>query len=196
MIAKRLLAPVLLALALVPGCATRNNYLLNRGADLADILRLHVMFGPGAGAKVDVFRVIHGGILYTHDSFAFGLHNRAVGPWRETIFSWGLLVGQHNEIETRGIDRLSGSYGWVFGEKGEGGVFLPPNGKLDLDMLTVRGTAMLVVGVDCEVRIGEVLDFLAGIFQFDPAGDDEDYEAMLEPEMPPEPPPAGGDAQG
>ena len=34
---------------------------------------------------------------------------------------------------------------------------------------------MLGIGFDMELRVGEVVDFVAGIFQFDPAGDDGDY---------------------
>jgi len=184
----RILSVCLLSLALLPSCASRNNYVINRGADLADILRIHVMFGPGIAAKVEATRLLHLGAEYTHKTFAWGFHNREVGAWRETIWSWGLVVGAHNEQIER-IDRVSGSYGWAFG--GEGGAFHAAEGAGGLDLLTFRGTLMLVVGLDLEVRVGEVLDFLAGLAQFDPSGDDRNYETMKAPDEPaPEAPPA------
>ena len=161
----------LLALALLPACAS-NDYLNNRGADFVDILRGKVMFGPGIGLKGEATRVIHAGILYNHNSFAAGLGNRELGVWRESAFSWGLIVGHHEEIDTNPIPYLSGSYGWNFSGDEGGGVFETSGYGGALDLLTFRATAMLVVGIDLEVRVGEVLDFLAGIFQFDPSGDD------------------------
>lgn len=183
----RILSACLFAVLLVaPGCASGRNYAVNRGADLVDILRLHVMAGPGIGVKAEATRLIHAGILFEQSCFAWGLHNRAVSPWKESVFSWGLVVGYHDETVER-IPVLSGDYGWRFDNEGEGGVFqaADPSGNLTLDLLTFRGAVMLLVGIDLEVRVGEVLDFVAGIFQFDPSGDDVDVEAMREPDLPP-----------
>lgn len=185
----RSLAACLFTLILMaPGCSSGRNYAVNRVADIADILRLHVMAGPGVGLKGEATRLIQGGILYERDVFAWGIHDRAIGPWREDVFSWGLVVGAHDE-NLEGIPRLSGDYGWRFDREGQGGIFQSgdEDGQLSLDLLTVRGTAMLLVGIDIEVRIGEVLDFVAGIFQFDPSGDDIDVESMREPVLPAKP---------
>jgi len=164
---------LLIALSVMPACATTSagDYFVNRGGDLADILRLHVLAGKAIGAKVDVFRIIHLGIEWEGDAWAWGLGNREVTKWRESVFSWGLLLGHHEEqITGTTAGRISGSYGWSFGEKGSGFQVADPNNWLDI--LSVRGSAMLGLGIDVDVRIGEVIDFLAGIFQFDPAGDD------------------------
>jgi hypothetical protein len=165
---------LLLVVTLLPACqsSSAGDYFINRGADLTDILRVHVMAGKAAAAKVDVFRMIHAGIGWEDDAWAWGLANREVTHWRESIFTWGLILGHYDEKSVVGLSdgRVSGSYGWNFGEKGN--TFQVADEKNWLDMLEVRGTLALGVGIDLEIRIGEVIDFVAGIFQFDPSGDD------------------------
>ncbi len=173
---RALAACLLTSLLVFPACATRDNYVVNRVADFSDILRVHLMFGPGIAVKAEATRLLHLGGAYTHNTFAWGWHNRAVGAWRESIRSWGLLVGHHEEEIGPPLDYYSGDYGWTFGEGGMG--FQPATGEFDLDLLTFRAQLMLLIGIDLEVRVGEVLDFVAGIFQFDPAADDRDYENM------------------
>ncbi|MDG2148736.1 MAG: hypothetical protein P8N09_04345 [Planctomycetota bacterium] len=173
----RALATLLLSLALfLPGCSGRDNYLTNRVADFSDIIRVQFMAGAGVGAKVEATRLLQLGFVYTHNNFAWGWANRRLGAWRESIRSWGLIVGHYSEEVGPPMDYYSGDYGWTFGENGVG--FQTATGGLDLDLLTFRGTAMLFLGADLEVRLGEVIDFIAGIFQFDPAADDRDYENM------------------
>jgi hypothetical protein len=162
-----------LILCLVPACASTSagDYFTNRGADLVDILRMHVVAGRAFALKADVFRMIHAGIGWEHNAWAWGLANREVTGWRESVFTWGLILGHYQEQVTgTSENRVSGSYGWSFGEKGNGFEFADQ--KNWLDILTVRGTVMFGVGLDVEFRIGELFDFLAGIFQFDPSGDD------------------------
>lgn len=173
---KRLTA-CLLALALLPACASRNNYMLNRGADLADVFRGHIMFGPGFAAQIEATRVLSLGVTYERNVFAWGLANRELATWRETISGWGVLVGNHHEESVAPLESVSGSYGWEFGESA-GGSFVAPPGATALDLLTFRLTLMAVVGFDIELRLGEAFDFAAGLFQFDPVGDDLDYESM------------------
>ncbi len=174
---KHHLAAGLLSLSLLTSCSSTNasDYLLNRGGDLVDIVRLHVMFGKGVAVKLDVTRGLQLGIGWESNVWAWGLANREVAGWRESIFTWGLLLGYHDEKEIVGIDGwYSHSYGWRFGAEG-GSTFTASEPDNPLDFLTLRGTLMLVVGVDAEIRFGEVIDFLVGIFQFDPAGDDRPY---------------------
>jgi len=169
----RLLASATLALALSPGCESPSTYWSNRGSDLLDTVRIHGMFGPGVGAKLEVTRFLQLGLLGTWKTFALGVADDEAGYWRETIFSWGLLIGAHYELEMKGVERVSGSYGWVFLP---GEVFKPSDsGEYDLDIYTIRGTAMLVVGLDLELRMGEIYDFIVGFFTLDPAGDDIDH---------------------
>lgn len=175
---KSALAALVVTLAMLPGCGTRNAYLVNRGGDFVDILRIHGMFGPGVAAKVEVTRLLHFGFTLTHNSFAGGLENRAFGGWRESLLGWGLFVGQHSETLS-GIETYSGDYGWQFGES-----LNFESGGSGLDLLTFRATGMFILGLDVEFRFGELLDFLAGIFQFDPAGDDIDPSTMKRADLP------------
>ncbi len=171
-----------LALVLLPACASTSagDYLSNRGGDLVDVLRGHVTFGKAAAVKADAFRFVHAGIGWESDARAWGLANRELTSWRESVFSWGLLFGHHDESVTGTADgRVSGSYGWTFGEKGNGFQFADEHNWLDL--LSVRATLMLGVGIDLEVRVGEAIDFVFGIFQFDPAGDDLAVSKLKKP---------------
>jgi hypothetical protein len=161
------------ALCLMPACSSTSagDYFVNRGSDLVDILRLHGAVGRAFVVKADAFRIFHLGIGYEGNAYAWGLANREVTGWRESIFTWGLVLGHHQEtIVGNSENRVSGSYGWDFREHGNGFQVSDQNNMLDI--LTVRGTVMVGIGLDLEVRVGEVIDFLAGIFQFDPSGDD------------------------
>ncbi len=173
-------AALLLTLVLLPACHTTptKNYFVNRGGDLTDILRGHVMWGKGIALKLEVTRLLHlGGGWW--DAQAWGLSNREVGGWHEQVGTWGLILGEYHERDVYDIDRVSGSYGWRFAEEG-GTSFHQADPDNPLDLLTVRADLMLFVGIDLEVRVGEVIDFVAGIFQFDPANDDNDYTSVID----------------
>jgi hypothetical protein len=156
-----------LLLFLVPACANTGDYVSDRGGDLADILRLHAVAGSAVAAEVQVTQFLGVGFAWEDEAWAGGLHNRAIGAWRESVHGWGLLI--HDWFErTRGIPRYSGSYGW-YREEG-GPTFTGPDGWVD--RFTVRATAALIVGLDVELRLGELIDFLVGIAGWDPAVDD------------------------
>lgn len=174
------LALCLLGLALLPACATRNDYLLNRGGDLADILRLHVMAGPGVAAQLEVTRALSLGFTYEKDVYAAGLANRELGAWQESVVGWGLIMGRHDESISDPIGPISGSYGWTF--EREGSAFQMAEQSNALDLLTIRGTAMVLLGIDVEVRLGELIDFVGGLFLIDLANDDSRYEGMRDAE--------------
>ncbi len=162
---KRLAASLLLAL--VPACASHHDYLSDRGGDLVDILRVHALVGPAVAAEVQATQWLGVGFAWEDDVWAGGLHNRAVGTWSETVKGWGLLIHDWNEA-TKGIPAYSGSYGWY---RKPGGPHFTGAGHY-LDIWTVRATAALLIGIDVEVRLGEVVDFVGGILTWDPAGDD------------------------
>ena len=171
--AMKLLAACVLSLALLPACASSGtaHYFSNRGGDLVDIVRGHLILGPAIGARVEVTRMASLGYVWEDRAWAGGLHNRAVGQWHESIASWGLIVGQHDERAMEGIPAVSGDYGWFGGEHSVGYSSTQPDNPLDL--LTVRGTVALILGADLELRVGEAVDFLFGLFTIDPAGDDQ-----------------------
>lgn len=171
---------LLLSLALFPGCVSQSGYLNNRAADAVDIFRGNVQFGATFGVKLEATRLLHLGILYSHRAYALGLHNREVGIWRSSAFSWGLLVGHHDEIDTEPLPWVSDSYGWDFAAR-DGEYFDPGEEGGALDLLTFRASAMLVLGLDLEFRLGELIDFLGGIVGFDLSQDDVDYATISNP---------------
>jgi hypothetical protein len=159
--------------ALLPACASTSagDYFTNRGADLVDILRIHGAAGRAVAVKVDAFRMFHFGIGWEATPTP-GVSRTARSPAGARRSSPGASCSATTARRSNGTseNRVSGSYGWTFGEKGNGFQVADPGNWLDL--LSVRGTAMVGIGLDVELRFGEVIDFLAGIFQFDPAGDD------------------------
>ncbi len=175
-----LLGSCLLTLALLPGCAqtTAGDYLMNRGGDLSDALRLNLKAGQGIGWKFEATRLVHAGFLWENGAYAAGFGNRELAWWQESALSWGLVLGHHQETILRGMNgRYSGSYGWNFSKDG-GSAFEMAEPDNFLDLLGFRGTVMLLVGIDAELRVGELLDFVVGLFQFDPSGDDVDYSSL------------------
>lgn len=158
-------AAVLLALS---ACAPLADYASDRGGDAADMLRFHVMAGFGADAMLEATRALRlGAGLY--EAQCAGLHRRAFGTWHERVEEGGAFF-VHGRLESvTGIPRVSGSYGT-----------LPPWGPARLlqpdetwvDLFVLRATAMAGLGIDVEVRLGQVLDFLGGLFLWDPAQDD------------------------
>jgi hypothetical protein len=168
----KLLHACLLSAVLLGGCATPDgtgDYLSDRGGDLVDILQLHVMAGKVGAIQVDATRYLSVGATYEDDAWAWGLHNRGVGQWNEDIMAWGLLLGRHDENRVKGIPRVSGSYGWDFSSDTSYQHADPSN---HLDWLTFRGTVALGIGLDVELKVGEAIDFVLGIFMIDVANDD------------------------
>jgi hypothetical protein len=161
----------LCAAVLLAGCSNAPKYLENRTKDLVDVVRVHLIAGQALGAQVEVTRFLSLGWTTERDAWAAGLHNRKFGKWDETISTWGLVVGRHEEQQVQGIQRVSGTYGWNFGKSGS--LFQQANTKAFLDWFTLRGTAAVGLGIDLEVRLGEALDFLAGIIGWDPSDDEE-----------------------
>jgi len=175
---KKLLAATLLALSL-PACANNSagDYALNRINDFGDILRVNVKAGAGIGVEYEWTRMVGIGLLYEYKCWAAGWGNRELAYWNETILFWGAFVMHHQETINSGPSPYTGSYGWVF-EKGGGNLIEMNDPKNPLDMINVRLTAMLGIGADIDLRLGEAVDFVVGIFQFDPSGDDHYYSEM------------------
>ncbi len=157
----------LLAATLMTACNSTNDYVANRAGDFTDILRAKVMAGKGAGLYVNATEYLHAGYLYTDDISSAGIANRDAGTWNESSDAWGLLLGRYNEAVEGGY--YSGTYGYTF-DDGLG--FERADKDNWMDMLEFRAALMLGVGVDLELRTGEVIDFVLGLFTLDLAGDD------------------------
>jgi hypothetical protein len=158
-----------IALLALAACAPLADYAHDRGGDAADILRFHVMAGFGADAMLEATRALRLG-AGQYEAACAGLHRRAFGTWHERVEEGGAFF-MHGRFESvTGIPRVSGSYGTM-----------PPWGPARLlqadetwvDLFVVRATAMAGLGVDVEVRLGQLLDFVGGLFLWDPARDDE-----------------------
>lgn len=178
---KKLFAAALLSSSLLlPACASGegSDYAMNRVNDFVDILRCNLKAGAGIGVEYEWTRLAGVGVLYEYKVWAAGLANRELAYWNESIFFWGLLVMHHQETINSGIGGYySGSYGWEFGKDG-GNLIQLNDPKNPLDMINVRLTVMAGIGADIDLRVGEAIDFVVGLFQFDPADDDKHYSEM------------------
>ena len=168
-----LLPAALLFAALLPACQSTGGYWSNRAADFGDMLRGHIIAGKAVAVEAEVTRYLSLGFTWEDDAWSAGLHNRAFGTWHETVQSLGLVFGRHDEMRVVGIPRVSGTYGWTF--KGTPSSFHEADPHNPVDWLTLRATLAVIVGIDLEVRVGEMVDFVAGFFGWDPAKDDKGH---------------------
>ncbi len=152
------------------------SYFMQRADDVGDIFRFKVMAGPGLGVTAEVTRgIILGGGYYEVDSF--GLANRSFGIWHETTAEGGLIIGFHRE-ECEKREYYRGNYG--LGTGGEGSYPLTHEGN-PVDIWNLRATIhVLIIGFDLEIRFGQLADFITGVFGYDLAGDDYDFDGMKE----------------
>ena len=177
---KKTLAAALLAFSLLPACANTSgsDYALNRINDLGDIARFNLKAGAGIGVEYEWTRMVGVGLLYEYKTWAAGWGNRELAYWNESIMYWGLIAMHHEETINSGLSGpYSGSYGWEFGKEG-GNVMQLNDPNNPLDMINVRLTVMAGLGADIDLRLGEAIDFLVGLAQFDPAHDDHHYSEM------------------
>ena len=185
--APRLLPIALLAAALLPACASADDWFERRALDASDLVRGHVLVGKGFDVKVEATRFVgYGGGGYSAD--AWGFLDRRFLTWHESIADFALCVpalgfafNVHTESGLSGVERVSGSYavmltGFNGGHggcsSGQAQVNLHGEGSHPLDWLTVRLTAFCFVGFDLELRVGELIDLAAGLVGIDPVGDD------------------------
>jgi hypothetical protein len=164
---------LVVATTALPGCAgSSTQYLQNRGADLADIAQFHLIASVGVNAKVEVTRFLALG-AGVHKGYAAGLANRKLGTWRETVVDLGLPMAMNVHVE-RVADSptplVSGSYTFILMD--DPWPAYEYDSALPSDWLTLRVTAVVLVGIDCELRLNQLFDFAAGVFGSDPLSDD------------------------
>jgi len=155
------------ALFALPACTISKDYIHDRVEDLVDCVRVHVIVGTAFGAEAQVTEWFGLGFMYESDCWAWGLANRKLGTWDESIQAWGLILHDWRE-RVKGIRRYSGSYGWW--QHGSGPSFSRDSAPLEL--FNVRASAAVFIGLDAEVRIGEIFDFVFGFLTWDIADDD------------------------
>jgi hypothetical protein len=167
----RRLPALALLLVLLPACGSQKHYAENRFRDLTDIVRGHIMAGKVLGAQVEATRFLSLGWTTEDKAWSAGWHKRAFDKWHETISTWGLILGRHEEKLVYGIPRVSGTYGWSFG--GGWPTYDSTPTKAFWDWFTLRATVAVLIGIDFELRLGEVIDFAGGLFTWDPSEDDK-----------------------
>lgn len=149
-----------------PDAPDRPHYLAARAADLADSISMQFGFGPGLLVRAQCTRWVALGIgsigpaiawsHYRFDSRFLGWVGRRAGAWLELRDELG--IGTYYSCETTG-EPLFGDVD-VFG--------LDARRAEDVAVELYLG----VVGAAVTVRPIECLDFVAGMFGFDPRGDD------------------------
>ena len=177
----RVVAFLLLA-ALCAGCAGVKDYAENRARDLADIVRGHVMAGVGIDVKLEATTFVALG-FGGYDAWAWGLGDRYFGTWHESVYDFAVPgLNHHEELRMEGVPRVSGSHDFNLSAviRGPDPVYTT-DAPRRADWFTLRATVFCFVGVDVELRLGEVIDFVAGIFGGDPSADDGEWPPPAAP---------------
>jgi hypothetical protein len=144
---------------------------MQRSDDFGDIVRFKLQAGPGIAAMAEVTRgIMIGGGIYKAD--AFGFANRKFGIWHETTKEAGLILGWHREdCEKREFYR--GNYGFNTADDGS---YTLTHENNPVDIWNLRATLhVIIIGADLEIRFGQIVDFITGIFGYDLAGDDYEF---------------------
>lgn len=127
-------------------------WLPNRVFDVLDVVRARVRVGPGwtfSARATELFDINMG----AHRTIFVGLR----GPRGEPIIPWPLGLETFQGVELSVVDDTDAG-----GHRG------PRYGPLEIGL----GMQIFVIGVDVGVEPLELLDFVAGVFFFDPRNDD------------------------
>jgi len=194
---------VLLLAALLPACVggtgrrDLGSWMEARGADVMDLVGIRIGVGIGLGAYVRATEYLQLGIMYrgpTETSLVgrsgsvreegfqvrgvpcamFGTIGRYGGLWTESSHEI-MLPGYSNRADVVPPIRREIVAGVV-----------PLDGLADdWEASFGAGAHVLILGVEAEVRPLQLLDFIAGLLGYDPAGDDvpvlESGEAVPRP---------------
>lgn len=189
-----LLLSAVMMLAAAAGCRTAaGNYFANRGRDLGDVFALQITGAVGVGAMVRGAGIAEAG-------GGFGVHDRAygvgwvygqghLGPWGASTSGrrggdlWtGILGVEYPNIET-GMGRSSHRIQrfplfpvlttnidskWLWEMEDDPMVTYYKVHAYDVEVAAYLGLVYVRAGIS----LGELFDFFAGWFGFDPAGDD------------------------
>ena len=203
-------ALVLAVAACLTGCASTGpqdftGWAEARGADFMDVFGVRIALGPGLGAAVRVTEAFQLGYiamgqtelslpsptgvsLRGFPALVFGLRGRYGGLWYESSEEL-LLPGfssrdyEVNTTRDQPIQRES-----IAG-------YVTPHGQYDNWRYEIgAGLHFFVAGIQAEVRPLELLDLLAGLLGYDPAGDDLPGSTTASTGSVPGDPSDGGDA--
>lgn len=124
----------------------------NRVFDVLDLVRLRFRVGPGISASVRATEIADV-TIGAHATIWAGLH----GPRARPEIPWPLGVETLATVEVSVAEAGS-----------DEGRFGPQYGPLEVGL----GTQLAIIGFDIGVEPYDAFDLLAGIFLFDPKGDD------------------------
>lgn len=127
-------------------------WLPNRVFDVLDLVRARVRVGPGWTFSVRVTELADVN-MGAHRAFFVGLR----GPRHEPMIPWPLGLERFEGVEVSVMDMTDSAE-----DRG------PRYGPLEVGL----GFQFLVIGADVGVALWEAVDLLAGVFLFDPVGDD------------------------
>ncbi len=151
-----------------PGVGDRiGGWFSARGLDLAEIASVRVGVGPGllANARITRFVAVGAGRLgpaitnlfgFWVPCWQFGSCRREIGLWTERRVELGLSTLYSIDVDAVPLAGNRRTFG------------MEARGTFDVG----AELYLALVGLAAEVRPDEALDFVAGIFGFDPAGDD------------------------
>jgi len=166
-------AVALAAALLLGGCQATQTYCIDRGLDASDMLRAQVMAGKGGGAVVEATHFYGLGLL-VYSGTAWGLGTRTFGRREEASFTFDALmnIGGSEKVVARGAEpgrKHEFNVSSLF-EQGQPVYVTTERGFAP--WLVLRAGVMVFLGVDVELRGGEMIDFVAGLAGLDPSHDD------------------------
>jgi hypothetical protein len=187
---------VVLALAVLPGCAGFGTYMKDRGNDLLDCVKLQVGFGQVAEAQLEATQWVSTGFGMC-GAFLWGIEGRKIGPverFHAGIPAYNLVVSRlrtgrgclryvtgNSRIVVPGTPRDETLYetASIFafnvlclpsvGEEWEGA---PPPRKLTDSFDIAIGVTFAPLSARAGFSLGQFADFLLGLTTLDVSGDD------------------------
>ena len=172
---------LLLAAALGAGCTTSSAWGTDRLRDLTDVVDVRYGTGIGLGVQLDATMLFGTGLGYATVDWTRVWYGRHSVDNSGTEF-FGVILGSALD---GGMCPTDPAHGWfdilfinvsLLGEMDASGSddwFVHDDGPPLIDMFRFGGTLFLPgVHGGLHVNVGEVVDFVLGVFFLDPAGDD------------------------
>ena len=192
----RAIAITILLASTATGCTTVSHYVRDRGLDLMDAIPVSGGVGLGVSAEARVTRFLGVGVGYAV-TWRAGFDEGRFGPlWRESEVGVPIVFYERRATRTgaappwvggdppvREGTTLRRMNTWLLHPGGPDAGLPPPFASGDSPWVVPHaspwdwfhvevGAVALLAGVRVGVSIPQWLDFLAGIADFDPAGDD------------------------
>jgi hypothetical protein len=181
---KRLPLPAFLhplALLLIPIAGSGCNpvhYPFDRALDLCDIFSANFGAGKTALGNIRLTQFFQLGAGFMDQTERAGFRGREVGYWKEARKEWGAFVGYYSEYAR---EDLHGNRFFMenFPRGGKQEPMIPLHDNVlawerntDRAWSDIGFSFFLFGGLEMDLRVSEVADFIAGLLTFDPSRDD------------------------